>query len=386
MASFLWTTWKDQEGRHDITGQQALYHRKVLTIMKTSDRKKIEEALLEIKQRFSDFTESALELIWEFDAVGRYTYANPRYKDILGYEPNELIGKSVYDLFPTDATKMKEECRALLGSHQPFSRWMNIMVHKNGQQVIVESCGVPYFDSKGQFVGYRGIDHDITEQERLRENMQFYAEQITKAQEEERKRVARELHDETAQILTRVMTDCEFLLLKNEDLSEQTRKQLKQIRDMTGDALQGVRRFSLELRPSVLDRLGLIPSLELLVKEFGDRVAMKCHLDLLTSVRRLSPDTELALYRIAQEALRNCEKHALATEVIVRVEFAKDRVNLSVIDNGIGFVAPNRLCDFTRSAKLGIMSMRQRARVLNGQFQVESKRGKGTTISAEIPI
>ena len=88
--------------------------------MKISDRKKIEESLLEIKQRFNDFTESALELIWEFDAEGRYTYANPRYKDVLGYEPNELIGKSVYDLFPTDATKMKEECRVLLGSHRPF--------------------------------------------------------------------------------------------------------------------------------------------------------------------------------------------------------------------------------------------------------------------------
>ena len=98
------------------------------------------------------------------------------------------------------------------------------------------------------------------------------------------------------------------------------------------------------------------------------------------------PDIELALYRIAQEALRNCEKHALATEVIVRVEFAKDRVHLSVIDNGVGVMVPNRLCDFTRSGGLGIMSMCQRARVLNGKLQVESKRGTGTTISAEIPI
>ncbi len=351
--------------------------------MSTAERKRAEEALSKTEQRFRDFAESAMELIWELDADGRWIYANPRYKYILGYEPHEIQGISSYDLFPPE---MKEEWREILIARKPFSKWKNILVHKNGQQVIVESCGVPYFNSKGQFAGFRGIDHDITELERLRENMQFYAEQITKAQEEERKRVARELHDETAQILTRVLTDCEFLLLKNEDLSEQTRKQLKQIRDMTRDALQGVRRFSLELRPSVLDRLGLIPSLELLVKEFGDRVAMKCHLDLLSSVRRISPDTELALYRIAQEALRNCEKHALATEVIVRVEFAKDRVNLSVIDNGVGFMVPDLLCDFARSGQLGIMSMRQRARVLNGQLQVESKRGKGTIISAEIPI
>jgi signal transduction histidine kinase len=214
--------------------------------------------------------------------------------------------------------------------------------------------------------------------------MQFYISQTIKAQEEERRRIACELHDETAQSLAALLFDVNTIARDKTQLSGESIQHLEQLRDKIDRLIEGIRRFSHELRPPVLDQVGLIPTLELLGEEpsRGDRV--NTSVEVIGSERRLSPEVELVLFRIAQEALRNVRKHSQATEALVKVEFTPNKVKLSITDNGQGFELPKLLGDFASRGKLGLLGMHERAHLLGSNLSVESQVGKGTTIALEV--
>jgi signal transduction histidine kinase len=148
--------------------------------------------------------------------------------------------------------------------------------------------------------------------------------------------------------------------------------------------MEGVRRFSHELRPQVLDQLGLMPALELLIEELNEEGKTNARLEVIDFEQRLSPEVELALFRIAQEALHNVRRHAQATETVVRMEFTPEQVKLNVTDNGRGFELPKALSDFAGRGKLGLIGMQERTRLLDGSFSIESQLGEGTTIAVEV--
>jgi signal transduction histidine kinase len=148
----------------------------------------------------------------------------------------------------------------------------------------------------------------------------------------------------------------------------------------------GLRRFSHSLRPKLLDRFGLIAALDSLIAELKSEGNIRCCKKMVGKVRRISPQVELILFRIAQESLRNIKKHSKATEATLTIHFTDEMVNFSVRDNGIGFEIPKTLTDFARKQKLGLIGMQERAQLFGGNFKIVSKRGKGTTVTAEIPI
>ena len=148
--------------------------------------------------------------------------------------------------------------------------------------------------------------------------------------------------------------------------------------------MQGVRRFSHELRPDVLDQLGLLPALETLTEDMNKEGKVSARMEAVGTGKRPSPDVELVLFRIAQKALHNVRRHSRAKEVVVRVKFSHRKVKLNVIDNGRGFELPEVLGDFAGKGKLGLIGMYERARLLNGGFSVKSQAGKGTTVSVEV--
>ena len=162
-------------------------------------------------------------------------------------------------------------------------------------------------------------------------------------------------------------------------------RHLEQLRELTDSALRDVGRFSQDLRPPTLDHLGLLPALEGLmadVKENGVETELKVHGDR----RRLSPETELALFRIVQEALSNVRRHSQASRVVTAVEFGEGRVTLTVDDNGRGFELPGRTDDLATTGKLGLIGMHERARLLNGTLTMHSEPGKGTTMTVDVPV
>ena len=224
------------------------------------------------------------------------------------------------------------------------------------------------------------------ENARLYKNMRFYVGQVTGAQEEERKRIARELHDETAQALIDLSRRLDDLATSREQLPESAIGRLEEFQELIDSILRGIRRFSRDLRPSVLDDLGLLPALEWLTANLMEEDGIKTELKVYGNRRRLPPEAELALFRIVQEALSNIRRHSQASRVVTAVEFSEGKVRITVDDNGRGAELPGRTGDLATTGKLGLIGMHERARLLNGTLTVRSKPGKGTTVTVDVPV
>jgi signal transduction histidine kinase len=200
---------------------------------------------------------------------------------------------------------------------------------------------------------------------------------VVAAQELERRRLARELHDETGQALTSILLGLRAL---EEAPSEEQRQQAAhELRELVVTTLQDVRRLAVELRPKALDDFGLVPALERLVDSFGEQTGIETQLEARLG-ERLSPEAETALYRIVQEALTNVVKHAEARHVSILLVRREASVSAVIEDDGRGFVPSE-----AREGGLGLLGMRERLELVDGRFDVESQPGSGTTIVAEVP-
>ncbi|MCA1644607.1 MAG: histidine kinase [Chloroflexi bacterium] len=217
------------------------------------------------------------------------------------------------------------------------------------------------------------------------------AAQVIMAQEEERRRVARELHDEAGQALTAVVIGLERGLASMpevyaSDLPVQPRQLISNLRDLAAQTLDEVRKLALELRPSVLDDLGLVAALRQYVRSTEERSGLAAQLAIVgwdEGDPRLPPEVETALFRIAQEALTNTIRHARATAVQVRLRRAAGAVSLEVRDNGVGMAAiPAR----EAGEHLGMFGMRERAHLLGGQFHAVPVSPSGTLVQVSIPL
>jgi len=220
----------------------------------------------------------------------------------------------------------------------------------------------------------------LWEARKQQERLRHLSALILQAQEEERKRVARELHDDTAQLLTALLV--RLNLLKDE-VDPSLASHLAELRELVSAALEGVRRIAQALRPSALDHLGLTSALGAHVAEFSQRWGLPVHLRL-GELPTLPPEVELALYRVAQEALSNVAKHAHASEAWLVLRCRGPRVILEVKDNGRGFSLSEVLGDGQKG--LGIMGMQERLALIGGRLRLRSRPGRGTIVRAEVPI
>ncbi|MGH3079355.1 MAG: GAF domain-containing protein [Gaiellaceae bacterium] len=202
---------------------------------------------------------------------------------------------------------------------------------------------------------------------------------VVEAQELERKRLARELHDETGQALTSILLGLKSLERAVD--SEEGREGVSSLRDLVVSTLQDVRRLAVELRPSALDDFGLAPALERLVDTYRQQASVPAHLEIYLGDERLSSEIETTLYRMVQEALTNVAKHAGATSVSILLTRTPSSVRLVVEDDGEGFDPGT-----ARDGGLGLPGMRERVALLDGRLRIESAPGKGTTLAAEVPL
>ncbi|MHB1294206.1 MAG: sensor histidine kinase [Anaerolineae bacterium] len=219
---------------------------------------------------------------------------------------------------------------------------------------------------------------------RYRNDIQNYVVSILNSQEEERKRVARELHDETAQAL--------IVLGRRIEAAQETAGEgeladdLESLRDMVDDTLQSVRRFTSDLRPPLLEELGLPRTLELLGARTAREEALEVEVSIGGNPRQFLPELELGLYRLAQASLSNVRRHAHATHVDLRLTYDDSVVKLEIIDDGVGFEAPSNPTDLMKSGRLGLMGIHERARLFGGRAVIDSKPGEGTSVTVTIPI
>lgn len=222
----------------------------------------------------------------------------------------------------------------------------------------------------------------LREKERVRGQL---LDKVIGVQEEERKRIARELHDETGQSLTSLLVGLKMVEEAPTLPDAQTHARL--VKSLAGDVLDDVRALARELRPSVLDDLGLVAALDRYAREYAHRFNVAVDFQVVgLEERRLPPQYEIALYRIVQEALTNIAKYASAQNVSVLLEHRADSIIAIVEDDGCGFDAEKGLRERSDRQQLGLLGMKERAELLGGNLIIESKVGEGTTVFVQLPL
>ncbi len=214
----------------------------------------------------------------------------------------------------------------------------------------------------------------LLEQEQVM--MATYVKLVTAAQEEERRRLARDLHDGPAQQLAILARNLESFAVDHESGGNLQVGAL--------EILEQLRRVARDQRPTLLDHLGLVPALEWLVTDVGKQLDPRIDLVVEGAPERLAPETEVALYRIAQEALRNAERHAGADAIEIAISFGEHEIELSIKDNGSGFRAPSSAGEFVGSGRLGLMGMYERAQLVGGSLDISSVAGQGTEVKVRL--
>lgn len=341
------------------------------------------EQLRVSEQRYRELFENAHDAIWLHDLDETIIAANRSFVRLTGYalqelgdvKANQLIAGGCLDTIKcTEDQMLEDEGAGFLAEAT--------LIKKDRSEAPIQLSTSPVF-SNGQVIAFQHIARDMTEEKRMKENLRFYLGQVTRAQEEERMRIARELHDETSQALVVLSRQLDELASTTKGLSKDMRATLEDLRQQTNSVMEGVRRLSQDLRPPTLDRLGLLPALEWLAANVSKNSGISVEVQTHGAGRRLSSDAELLLFRIAQEALNNVWRHSGASKAEVVVEFAERKARMTIHDNGKGFDLPDSVADLTRHGKLGLAGMQERARLLGGSAAVESTPGKGTTITIE---
>ncbi|MBW1768140.1 MAG: PAS domain S-box protein [Deltaproteobacteria bacterium] len=481
--------------------------------------KRIQNALLESKLRYRDLVENVYDMIWEVNDKLIYTYVSPQSLDILGYNPEELLGKSPFDFMRfEERTRVKEIFLDLLAHPRSLSDLVFEKISKDGSLTCLESSGTPYFDADGKLRGFRGIERNVTERNRaqkalkesekkyrlmnenipvavysalpdefstnlfisgrieeltgysakefseepklfaniihpkdkkyLRETIeecskspkdfdveyriitkennikwirnkanpvvenkrivQFdgFMEDITEkknaenelresreqlrnlsrylqsSMENERTRIAREIHDDLGQYLTALKMDLSWFKKRLPKDQAPLQEKEKSMQKTVNTAIESIERIISNLRPGPLDDLGLTAAIEWLIGYFQNQTGIKGRYRFDQEEYMLDGERSIAIYRILQESLTNIARHSNATEVDIELYEDDGSIVLKVTDNGTGILKSKAL----HPESFGLMGMRERAYLFQGDIKIEGIPDKGTTITASIPI
>ncbi len=393
-----------------------------------TQRKQVEDALRLAKAAM----EAAANAIVITDRNGIIEYINPAFTALTGYEASEAIGK--------------KESLVRSDSHgQAFydNLWQTILAgkvwrgqvtnrRKNATLYVSEQTIAPVRDLKGNIIHFVSIQEDITERKQaeeaqhraevlaasnqklemeiqhrktvedalrasqatsneLLENSRQMQEQLRQlshhalqAQEEERKRISRELHDVIAQTLTGINVRLAMLQKENCTSTQELREKIGQTQQLVAQSVDTVHRFARDLRPAMLDDLGLIPALEAYLKDYSKQSGLEVRLMADPGVEELGSIARTVLYRVAQEALTNVVRHACATRVEVSLQQNNGMHCMIITDNGQGFAVEDSSMA-KKSSRLGLLGMRERVEIIGGRFCVASVPGQHTTVRVEIP-
>jgi PAS domain S-box-containing protein len=252
----------------------------------------------------------------------------------------------------------------------------------DGQYRWVLNLGVPRYDTSSRFVGYIGCCIDIEERRAAEAAVVEVSGQLITAQEEERARIARELHDNLSQRMAMLEIGLQQLRTKPSELSHSAKKHLNDVEKIANEISSDIHHLSHRLHPSKLHNLGLVVALHGLCNEISEQSGVKIHFTYRAVPRALPSDISLCLYRISQEALNNVVRHSSAREATLELSRTNHAIGLCISDAGLGF-NPEQVQE---KAGLGLVSMRERLRLVGGQLSIVSEPFHGTQVCAQVPL
>lgn len=327
------------------------------------------------------------------DLQGIVTYWNEGATRLFGWRAEEMLGRLLVETAPETArASMLEEIRAIREGKEFSGEWEDY--RKDGSRVWINARVTRFADASGRPVGLIGMAHDITQRKRaeeaLRESagrLQVLSRRVVEVQEEERRHLARELHDEIGQSLTAIAISLQTIKRSG---GPALRTPLEECTAIVDHAIQQVRHLSLDLRPSLLDDLGLVAALRSHLDHQARRVGYQAHFAADQGDIRpdLDPAIAIAAFRIAQEALTNVARHAHARRVrmSVRLRRRDGALRLVVCDDGVGFDLEATHRREGRGEGIGLLGMRERAALLGGRVDIRSSPGRGTVVRLTVPM
>jgi two-component system sensor histidine kinase UhpB len=341
--------------------------------------------LQRLASRYRCLFESAGDAVLVFDRDGSILLANPAAASELGYSVEALEASTLAEVLGDEPGGRLTEALARVEGESPgeASRARTqIALADNWGTKKTFDVALAIVEDESHHLAGQAVLRDITVQREREESLKLYAAQITLAQERERQRIARELHDDAVQSLVSL---CQGLdQLNGAGAKARQAPDPGELRELAKHTLDSVRRFARDLRPTLLDDLGLMAAIHWLVADAGKRLRIDARMEVAGKPRRLQSDAEVTLFRVVQEALHNVERHAAASQVLVELEFANDAVHIRVTDDGKGFAVPPALRSLAGSGHLGLLGMQERVQLLGGTLQLRSHPGEGTCIEVSV--
>ena len=394
-------------------------------------RRRAESLFKQAETDYRRIFENAITGIYQTTVAGRYVTANPMLARMFGYgSPEELIAEAEKEETLTRRFYIQEGRRdefiRLVAEQNAVTGFESEIYQREGGRLWIAEHALAIRDAEGKLIGFQGttinitdrklaeaallkahdeleqrvasrtadlaqtneaLHREVAERRRIEENLRALSAHLQQVREAERTRIAREIHDDLGQMLTALMMDLAWLedrVTKPREIAtrSQLAEKVEQMSKLVGKTMDTVRTIAAELRPGVLDELGLKAAIEWQCADFHKHTGIKCH--LLTELEEVALDraSSTAVFRILQESLTNVLRHAKATAVMLELDVQADNLVLKIQDNGRGIME----AEMTDPRSLGILGMRERAGMVGGTVDITGADGEGTRVTVRVPL
>ncbi len=360
----------------------------VHVIKDITDRKLTENALVSSEERFRTLVNESPAGIYLTDQEGNCVFVNCAWSKMTGMKAEDTLGGGWFrGIHPDDHARVRELWQSQSRQQENWTMDFRLL-DKQGRITWISGLVTKLFDSTGKLTGYLSINSDITERVTAEQEVREYSSRLKELSnylrvsiEKERTRIAREIHDELGQALTAIKID--LGLIKSDIGNNDTvLDRLVNLDALVDTTITQTRRISADLRPSILDDLGLLPALEWYLDDFAKRTGIIIDISIDITDEQVPDDYTVLIYRLVQETLTNVARHANATEIRLVIWAADGMLELEISDNGVG-ITPEKLKD---SHSLGLIGMQERIGFVDGKIEISGQKGRGTTVKVELPL
>ncbi|MBP9005999.1 MAG: PAS domain S-box protein [Candidatus Marinimicrobia bacterium] len=353
------------------------------------ERRRIEKSLNKYEKNFRELVNLLPQTIYEMDKNGKFRFTNQVGFETFGYNQQDIdTGVNFSQLFiPEEREKLNRNIQKIYnGSDLEGHEYTALRKDGTTFQALIYSSPI-FYDNKP--VGLRGVVIDITDRKKVEQDLKDSRDQfrnlsahLQSVREEERSYIAREIHDELGQALTALKMDLIWINKRLTTAQSEIAEKISTMFDLIDKTIHTIRRISTDLRPGLLDDLGLTAALEWYCEDFQNRTGINCNLHLRPAEIAIDQKRSIAIFRILQETLTNVARHAHASEVKVNLGIKDHTLEMKIVDNGIG-ITDEQVND---PQNLGLVGLRERVYPWNGHITIKGRPQKGTTVLVFIPL